>query len=80
MKKTVTILLALVLAISLVACSPAATEDASSGADSSTDASAAEETVPSDDASAEGESGAAPRIGILFKTQNNPYFVDLSQR
>lgn len=84
MKKIVTILLIAVLAISLVACSSTAAESTSAAADASPSAAAsvAQETASAaaSDSDSGSSSGAAPRIGILFKTQNNPYFVDLSQK
>lgn len=77
MKKTISLLLAVILVVALFAgCGSTDTD--------STTAAPAETTAAPTDGEGD-ETTAAPggdtfRVGILFKTQNNPYFVDLAQK
>lgn len=79
MKKGLSILLAMILCVFVIAgCSQPAEESPSASQTPSADATASES--PSAETSPEGGNAADFTVGVLMKTQNNPYFVDLGNK
>jgi ribose transport system substrate-binding protein len=79
MKKLLFVVLSLVLTMAIFAGCGANTPQESAPA--ATEAPAVSEAPAEESPAAEPVEGADKfRVGILFKTQNNPYFVDLSQK
>ena len=79
MKKLLFVVLSLVFAMAMFAGCGANTPQESTPA--ATDAPAVTDAPADESPAAEPVEGADKfRVGILFKTQNNPYFVDLAQK